>query len=119
MNNGLDKPWEGRVWLNPPFGKGLDRWVEKLAEHGNGMGILPLRSTDTNWFHESIWNKADAVLFARGRMRFYTIGGNESGPCPHASILIAYGKENAECLERASKFRDRPILFRGKFIKLG
>jgi hypothetical protein len=118
-DDGLQKPWKGRVWLNPPFGKGLDKWIAKLAEHGNGLGILPLRSTDANWFHDAIWGTAGAVLFLRGRVRFYTLEGEESGPCPHASLLIAYGARNVASLQKAAREPSRPLFSRGKFIVLG
>jgi len=30
-DDGLSKPWDGRVFLNPPFGRDVDRWFVKLA----------------------------------------------------------------------------------------
>jgi hypothetical protein len=30
QDNGLTKPWEGRVYNNPPFGPGVKKWFEKL-----------------------------------------------------------------------------------------
>ena len=30
QDNGLIQPWEGRVFLNPPFGAGVERWFSKL-----------------------------------------------------------------------------------------
>lgn len=101
-DDGLSQLWSGRVWLNPPFGKGLDAWITKLAQHGDGLAVFPLRSTDTAWFHEAVWSKAAAVLFIRGRIRFYTPEGKESGPCPHASILVAWGESNAEILSKTN-----------------
>jgi len=117
-NDGLKQPWNGRVWLNPPFGKGLADWINRLAQHGNGIGIMPLRSTDTNWFHESIWSQAGAVLFLRGRVRFYTVEGKESGPCPHASLMIAYGDNNVQILRSAVKETSRPLINRAKYLSL-
>ncbi len=35
-DDGLALPWEGRVWLNPPYAQHTARWVGKLAEHGRG-----------------------------------------------------------------------------------
>lgn len=32
QDDGLSKPWKGRVWLNPPFGNGVTAWFEKLVE---------------------------------------------------------------------------------------
>ncbi len=30
-DDGLSQEWPGRVWLNPPFGRGIEKWFEKLA----------------------------------------------------------------------------------------
>lgn len=89
--DGLKQTWSGFVWMNPPYGKGLSKWVEKLATHGEGIGLIPLRSTDTKWFHNYIWDRASALIFYKGRIRFWNNDGTEAGPCPHASLLIGYG----------------------------
>ena len=26
-DDGLTSPWHGFVWCNPPYGKGLDKWI--------------------------------------------------------------------------------------------
>src|SRR5215813_2992393 len=32
-NSGLDRPWFGRVWLNPPYARGwIDRFVAKIVQ---------------------------------------------------------------------------------------
>ena len=108
--NGLAQDWAGFVWMNPPYGKGLSNWVEKLAQHGNGIGLIPLRSTDAKWFHKNVWGSATAVLFYRGRIKFWNQDGTEAGSCPHASLLIAYGDKAATRLQHS----DLP----GKFITL-
>src|SRR5262249_12487593 len=37
-DNGLERPWRGYVWLNPPYTReGLPRWLEKFRQHGNGV----------------------------------------------------------------------------------
>lgn len=97
-DDGLSKPWVGRVWLNPPYGPETGKWLQKLAEHGDGIALIFAR-TETEMFHRWGWDKADAMLFLRGRLHFYTVAGerakaNAGGP----SVLIAYGQSNAERL---------------------
>ena len=41
-DDGLKQDWQGRVWLNPPYGRGMDRWLEKLANHAVGGWLLYL-----------------------------------------------------------------------------
>lgn len=47
--DGLQQPWTGRVWLNPPFGRQAVQWLRKLVEHGNGIALVPAR-TETAMF---------------------------------------------------------------------
>lgn len=101
-NDGLSQPWSGRVWVNPPYGKGLSKWITRAAEHGNGLAIFPLRSTDSAWFHNAVWSKATGILFVRGRVRFWLPEGTEGGPCPHASLIVAWGKTNAASLQNSN-----------------
>lgn len=100
-NDGLSKVWHGRVWLNPPFGKYAAGWMAKMAEHGNGIALVPAR-TETRMFYESVWLKASAVLFIRGRPHFHRANGTRAKMNSGAPIaLVAYGEKNASILERS------------------
>ena len=34
--DGLAQPWEGRCWMNPPYGRTIGKWVQKAYESVNG-----------------------------------------------------------------------------------
>jgi hypothetical protein len=100
-DDGLACAWRGRTWMNPPYDKrGIEKWIQRLAEHGNGIALLHAR-TETEWFSVA-WERADAILFMRDRLKFCRPDGSEQ---PHNSgappVLVAFGAENAACL-RAS-----------------
>ncbi len=99
-DDGLSKDWFGRVYLNPPYGRGMELWMEKLKYHGNGIALIFAR-TETKCFFEHVWNGADAVLFVKGRIRFYHVTGIQAGTPGAPSVFIAYGKENAEKLKNS------------------
>lgn len=95
---GLEKPWHGRVWLNPPFGQQAALWLRKLAAHGDGIALIPAR-TETAMFYESVWPKADSVCFVRGRPHFHYPDGSRAPFNSGAPIaLVAYGRHNTEAL---------------------
>lgn len=97
----LHREWNGRVWCNPPFGREAVKWLRRMAEHGNGIALIPAR-TETAMFYECVWGKADAVLFLKGRPHFHYVDGTRAAFNSGAPIcLIAYGEYNAAIL-RAS-----------------
>lgn len=97
-DDGLSKPWNGRVWMNPPFGKAAATWLEKLAAHGDGIALIPAR-TETRMFYSHVWPKADAVLFIEGRPHFHYATGQRAPFNSGAPIcLIAYGQKNVQAL---------------------
>lgn len=100
-DNGLLQPWAGRVWCNPPFGREAIKWLRRMAEHGNGVALIPAR-TETAMFYECVWNAADAVLFIEGRPHFHYVDGTRAPFNSGAPIcLIAYGLSNVVALERS------------------
>ncbi|MDV7395412.1 DNA N-6-adenine-methyltransferase, partial [Arthrospira platensis SPKY1] len=92
-DNGLVQEWHGRVWCNPPYGNQTNVWLKKCASHGNAVALVFAR-TETKMFFESIWDKADAVLFIKGRLKFFHVTGVEGSSAGAPSVLVAYGKEN-------------------------
>ena len=99
LQDGLNREWFGRVWLNPPYDHDkMWNWIHKLYKHGDGIALIFAR-TDTDGFFKFVWDKADALLFLKGRLFFYHPDGtqakeNAGGP----SVLVAYGRKNANRL---------------------
>lgn len=91
--DGLMVQWVGRVWCNPPYGKETFRWMEKLADHGNGIALIFAR-TETKGFHRQVWNRADAVFFFEGRLAFHRVDGSVGDVANAPSCLVAYGDLN-------------------------
>lgn len=98
-DDGLNKDWYGRVWLNPPYSNVWD-WMEKLANHGNGIALIFAR-TETEGFGEFVWRRATSILFLKQRLFFHKpdgsrAKGNSGGP----SCLVAYGVQNSMRIHR-------------------
>lgn len=108
-DNGLNQEWRGRVWLNPPYGNQTDKWMQRLAAHGNGIALIFAR-TETGSFFPWVWEHAKALLFIKGRLNFYTVEGKRGGAAGAPSVLIAYGDSNVSALENCG--------IAGKVVKL-
>ena len=66
--DGLCLPWNGRVWLNPPYSN-WQKFIQKLKEHNNGIALIFAR-TETKGFFDYIWNDADSIMFLKSRIKF-------------------------------------------------
>ena len=109
-DDGLSKEWNGRVWCNPPYGLECAKWLEKLADHNNGIALIFAR-TETKMFFKHVWNKADAILFLEGRLFFHHVNGEVAKANAGApSCLVAYGQNNVEILKNCG--------IKGKFLIL-
>lgn len=97
-DDGLAQTWEGRVWLNPPYGDQTERWIERLAHHGNGIALIFARTETATW-QDWIWPHAHSIFFFRGRIKFCHLDGRKANaPAGAPSALIAYGVANAAAL---------------------
>jgi hypothetical protein len=83
--NGLDKPWAGNVWLNPPYAQpAIAHFADKMVsewERGEVTGAIVLTHnyTDTAWF-QKLARAASAICFTRGRVRFVSPTGELAAP---------------------------------------
>src|SRR4026209_1061522 len=39
FDDGLAQPWEGRVWMNPPFSDSAP-WIRRFIEHADGVALV-------------------------------------------------------------------------------
>jgi hypothetical protein len=92
------RPWHGRVWLNPPYGPAGVAFIDRMIEHGHGLMLLPAR-TETRAFQRAA-KAANAVCFLRDRLHFIRDDGFQARSS-FASVLFAYGEDNAETLRNA------------------
>lgn len=87
--NGLAQDWTGEtVFCNPPYGKEISAWVEKCYKHSLSgecaVMLIPSR-TDTRWFHEWVYGKAE-LRFVKGRLRF----NDSKGSAPFPPLVVVY-----------------------------
>lgn len=75
QDNGLDQPWSGRVYLNPPYRQPeIEQFCEKFAQHAKAGEIdgivLANNCTDTKWFNV-LAGAATAFCFPSFRCRYW------------------------------------------------
>jgi hypothetical protein len=108
LDNGLTHSWEGRVWCNPPYGIEASEWLSLNADHGNSIALIFAR-TETKMFFNYVWERADSLLFIKGRLFFHHVTGEVAKANAGApSVLVAYGENNSYVLKHCN--------IEGKFI---
>lgn len=74
-----------RCWMNPPYGRKIGAWVKKAHDSAClVVALLPAR-TDTRWFHDYIYGKAE-VRFLKGRLCF----NDGMGRAPFPSMVVVW-----------------------------
>lgn len=97
-DDGLSKPWEGFVFMNPPFGgrRGHVPWLKRFLDHGNGIAIVRAY-TSADWFHDYAV-KADGFLFPRGKTKFVRPDGSIGKAPGGGVVLLGCGSSAVACL---------------------
>jgi hypothetical protein len=91
-DDGLFYPWQGRVWMNPPYASELvGKFASKLAQHvqtGDVTDAIVLvnNATETGWFY-TLTSVASAVVFPKGRVRFWEPNGAISAPLQGQAVV--------------------------------
>jgi hypothetical protein len=98
-DDGLSKPWAGRVWLNPPYSytdgrSNQDLWSERLVTHylqGDVTeGLLLVKAAlGYKWF-ERLWD-VWPVCFMRERLSFVMADGSDDGQSKQATAIFYIG----------------------------
>ena len=97
-DDGLIQNWDmgGAVYCNPPYGKEIGLWVKKAyeeAQKGTTIVMLIPARTDTKYFHEYIYHKAE-IRFVKGRLKFTDENGIPKGTAPFPSMVVIYNRKD-------------------------
>lgn len=98
--DGLAADWRGLVWCNPPYSD-AERWLRKLARHGDGIAMLFVRA-ETGLWRRHVWGAAECLLVLGSRIAFYRPDGTRADkPGITASALVGWGEGADRLRERA------------------
>lgn len=108
-DDGFSRNWSGRVWLNPPYGRGEDgsnqaAWSKKLideykAGHVTEGMLLVNAATGNKWFAD-LWEFP--ICFVDHRIRFISPRGDYSQPT-HSNVIVYLGSNEGRFVELFSE----------------
>ena len=102
-DGGLDFDWTGFVWMNPPFGdrNGLAPWLERFFAHGNGVALVPDRTSAPWW--QDYAPRADLALAVRSKLKFIGVDGKPGNSPAQGTTLLACGGLGFTALRNAQR----------------
>lgn len=100
-DDGLTQPWDSAtIFVNPPYGKAREPWVEKCitaGSDGSRVVLLIPAHTDTRIFQRALDSATGAVLI-KGRVKFGILRPNRrQQAASHPSALIGWNVDLAPC----------------------
>ena len=110
QQNGLVQPWQGRVWLNPPYSSPeVDGFIRRAVE-GYEKGdieaavVLTNNCTDTAWFH-LIARCAGALCLTLRRIGFWQSSPDEPlGATRQGQVFFYLGRDQSRFIQEFSPF---------------
>lgn len=100
-DDGLAQPWHGLVFCNPPYGRDIGKWVDKviLESHHARIILLIHARTDTAWWHR-LMAAGGTPEFLQGRIKFLSPKGRGDA-APFPSVLVEIGMPSAPAVALA------------------
>jgi hypothetical protein len=101
-DKGETQPWEGCLFINPPYGGEQAKFVKKLmAEMNSGkvqeaIILLSARCTETNWF-QPLWD--GLLCFTDHRLSFNNMAEGFMG-----SVFVYFGPNRAKFIKSFKQF---------------
>jgi phage N-6-adenine-methyltransferase len=96
LQNGLNQDWIGTVWMNPPYGREIGKWVARAYAqsrlHGSTIVCLLPARTDTKWWHD--YCVKGEITFIKGRLKF----GDAKNSAPFPSAVVIFRPTVAEAI---------------------
>jgi phage N-6-adenine-methyltransferase len=115
--NSLLRDWFGSVWCNPPYSdpkKWFEKAIRELDENRcSKVTFLVHLDTSTRWFHDYVLERAAAIYFVKGRLKFSGPHSDPKQSSPRASVVVVMTKRAFRTHERFFCGMDK----RGQLIK--
>ena len=106
--NGLTKEWSGRIWLNPPYGREVQPFIEKLLDEwrsghvSQAVVLLNSNSIESMWF---VPLRQFPLCIPRGRIHFIS-PDIEPRSATHGSVFVYCGNRHLAFARHFCKIGD-------------
>lgn len=110
-DDGLSKRWDwgegGNVWMNPPYGREIEKWMKKAYETSrNGQTVVALIPNRSNapWWHDYVM-KAREIRFIKHKVAFNVPTPDQDKGVPFwGSVVAVFGPGASHDFPRVSTY---------------
>ncbi len=105
LDDGLKQEWNGRIWLNPPYGRLAGDFIEKLiceftaGRVTSAIVLVNAHCTDTKWF-QYLWD--GCICFTDHRINF--LGDDARSRSTHGSAFAYFGEDETAFVREFRQF---------------
>ena len=89
-DNGLKQQWYGRVWLNPPYGSGIQQWTDKAIESYEGgavtQAVLLVRPAPGSKWYQKLAGRCASCITDK-RIKFIDAKGTAQASPVHGNVF--------------------------------
>jgi len=108
-NDGRVQPWQGNVWMNPPYAQPLisefcELLVQKYKAGEVQQACVLVNNATETVFYQNMLNVCSAVCFIKGRVKFIDEQGQESGAPLQGQTILYFGSRLVEFANRFQAF---------------
>lgn len=89
--NGLTIPWQGRVFVNPPYGKEIGPFIEKFSIHRDGLMLIFARMGSV--YIQELLKSGAFIYCLRKRIHFLEKNGIKKTNAGTDSCFVFYNYE--------------------------
>lgn len=114
----LETDWGGFVWMNPPYVEkgGLVPWLRKFFDHGNGIALVPDRTSAPWW--QDFAAEAENILFVSGKIKFIMPNGEIGKQPSNGTCLFGIGLTAAIVLKQASENGLGLLISKNRWVRI-
>ena len=95
---GLSIPWQGRVFINPPYGKEMSPFIKKFIKE-KPSGVMLIFARMGNKDVQSLVKEGAYFLMLRKRIKFISREGIQGDSAGADSCLVSWNKEELENID--------------------
>ena len=95
-DDGLKLPWQGKIWLNPPYGSGIQQWTDKAIEsYESGaicQAVLLCRPAPGSKWYQKLAGRCASCITDK-RIRFMDASGQQQSSPVHGNVFFYLGED--------------------------